>query len=223
MSEFGNPWVTSGDEFYSLLGQCIAEWANVDDELFRIFRDCVGPYNQCAIIYYRQPGLDIRFGLTDEIVRSVFPPPVRKNGGHPHQGVKAWAIAIKGYDKLLSERRRIAHHPVQLTISLKKQRDKPTYIGTYPLAYPPPRSWYEIYVGQHEKLRENSSKLKPMGLGELRNHLIEVKNLRGRLLIFFHDTLTKLPQESRQSNPQSASEKSQEKAISAEEYLHRRK
>jgi hypothetical protein len=66
-------WQELGDEFYIMIGQCIAAWAQVDDELFRIFRSCLGPYEQSAIIYYRTPGLDARFGLTDEIVRSVLP------------------------------------------------------------------------------------------------------------------------------------------------------
>ena len=36
----------------------VAAWAEVDDWLFRIFRDRVGPYDQSAVIYYRTPGLD---------------------------------------------------------------------------------------------------------------------------------------------------------------------
>jgi hypothetical protein len=39
--------------FFEILGRCIVAWAHVDDELFRVFRDCVGPTEQCAIIYYR--------------------------------------------------------------------------------------------------------------------------------------------------------------------------
>jgi len=37
------------------------------------------PYDQCAIIYYHNPGLDVRLGLTDEIVRSVLPKRERSN------------------------------------------------------------------------------------------------------------------------------------------------
>jgi hypothetical protein len=62
----------------------------VDDELFRIFRDCVGPYEQSAIIYYRTPTLNARLGLTEEIVQSVLPKRPKKSGGHYHPSVKAW-------------------------------------------------------------------------------------------------------------------------------------
>jgi hypothetical protein len=62
----------ASDYFYMMVGRCIAEWAKVDDELFRIFRDCVGPYEQCAIIYYRTPSLSVRLELTDEIIKSIF-------------------------------------------------------------------------------------------------------------------------------------------------------
>jgi hypothetical protein len=46
--------------FFEALGRCIAEWAFVDEQLFLIFRDCIGLHEQSAIIYYRTPGLDLR-------------------------------------------------------------------------------------------------------------------------------------------------------------------
>jgi hypothetical protein len=62
------------NEFYMMIGYCIAEWAGIDDELFRIFQHCTGAKEQqAAIIYYRTPGLNVRLGLVDEIVRSVLP------------------------------------------------------------------------------------------------------------------------------------------------------
>ena len=73
--------------------------------LFRIFQDCVGPDLQCAIIYYKTPGLEARFSLTDEIVRSVLPK--KRPGGHDHPSVKVWDNAIKVRHDLLSMRRRI--------------------------------------------------------------------------------------------------------------------
>jgi hypothetical protein len=100
------------DEFHMMMGYCIAEWATVDEELFLIFRDCLGPYEQSAIIYFRTPGLNVRLGLTDELVLSVLPEKERKSGGHDHPSVKAWQEAIKGFDTLLAVRRRIAHQPI---------------------------------------------------------------------------------------------------------------
>jgi len=95
-----------------MIGHCIAEWASVDDELFNIFQNCVGPRDQSAIIYFRIPSLSTRFDLTDEIVRSVLPRPTRprKSGGHDHPSVKAWDAAKNGYQPLLGIRSRIAHH-----------------------------------------------------------------------------------------------------------------
>ena len=92
----GVPWAKSprsaadqeADKFHMMLGYCISAWAEVDDLLFRIFRDCVGPYEQCAIIYYKTPGLEARFSLTDEIVKSVLPK--KLPGEHDHPSVQAW-------------------------------------------------------------------------------------------------------------------------------------
>jgi hypothetical protein len=61
-------WEGNRDEFHRVMGSCIAAWAQVDDQLFRIFRSCIGPYDQSAVIYYRTPGLDVRLALVDEIV-----------------------------------------------------------------------------------------------------------------------------------------------------------
>ncbi len=81
------------DKFHEMMGYCIAVWADVDDTLFRIFQHCVGAPLQCAIIYYKTPGLEARFSLTDEIVRSVLPK--KKPGEHDHAYVKRWDKAIK--------------------------------------------------------------------------------------------------------------------------------
>ena len=86
-------WQELGEEFHLMIGECVAGWAHVDDELFRIFHHCVGPLVQCSIIYYRTPGLDVRFALVDEIVGSVLPKRERRSGGHDHPSVKAWKTA----------------------------------------------------------------------------------------------------------------------------------
>jgi hypothetical protein len=137
-------WQKLGDRFHLMIGECIAAWAQVDDELFRIFHHCVGPLQQCAIIYYRMPGLDARFNLVDEIVRSVLPKRLRKSGGHDHPSVKAWIKAKGDYQMLLSVRRRIAHHPVGV-------RRGSIYLDVSFTDVPPP-SWFEIYVSEHERL-----------------------------------------------------------------------
>jgi hypothetical protein len=181
-------WTELADEFHIMVGQCIGAWAQVDDELFRIFQDCVGPLEQCAIIYYRTPGLDVRFGLTDEIVRSVLPKKEKADGGHDHPDLVAWNKAKKGFSDLLGVRRRIAHQPIDIKHGI-------TFGGvTLPTRFPGgmlAESWFEIYVGQHERLREKEAKVLPLKIGDLKDHLSATLNLRARLYAFFHQTLTK--------------------------------
>src|SRR5271163_2220003 len=135
-------WQELGDEFHLMVGYCIAAWARIDDELFRIFRACVGPYKQSAIIYYRTPGLDMRLGLTDELVLSVLPKKDRKSGGHDHPSVKAWKAAKSGFSDLLAIRRRIAHHPAEVKTA--------PYGRDHRLGWDPsPAVSFEIYASQH--------------------------------------------------------------------------
>jgi hypothetical protein len=171
------------DNFHMMVGYCIAEWAKVDDELFQIFRDCVGPTEQSAIIYYRMPGLSVRLTLTDEIVRSVLPKPARISGGHDHASVKAWKDAIKDFRDLLGVRRRIAHHPIAIKHGATWSFDP---VLSSLLAQP---SWFEIHVGQREQLR--SGELPALQLDDLKAHLTAVEALRDRLQHFFSDVLTK--------------------------------
>jgi hypothetical protein len=174
-----------GDEFYTLIGQCVVAWSNVDDELFRIFQHCVGPVEQSAIVYYRTPGLDVRFGLTDEIVRSVLPKRPRRSGGHDHKDVKAWRQAKGDYKELLGTRRRIAHHPVRMHHS--SILDVPDITAMADVLAP---SWFEIYVSEHEALREQSSNRRGLKVGDLRNHLVAVLRLSDRLRHFYADVLS---------------------------------
>ena len=66
-------WGQAYQEFYTVVGRCIAEWGNVEDWLFKLCRECLGPYEQSAIVYYRTPGVDVRLKLVDELVRSILP------------------------------------------------------------------------------------------------------------------------------------------------------
>ena len=73
-------WQRNRDEFHMLMGYCMAGWAQVDEWLCRIFVDCIGPIDQSAVIYYRTPGLDVRLGLVDEIVRTTLLPSWERPG-----------------------------------------------------------------------------------------------------------------------------------------------
>jgi hypothetical protein len=172
-----------GEEFHTMLGVCVGAWASVDSELFRIFRQCIGPADQAAIIYYRSPGIDVRFKMTDEIVRSLLPKRQRKSGGHDHASVGAWRTAYQNYDKLLGVRRRLAHQPVRVRFDPNLPRNM--------LLDKAPRTWLEIYPSEHERTREQAAELQPLDLNDLKNHLVAVSQLAGRLHEFYSDVLTK--------------------------------
>jgi hypothetical protein len=165
--------------FFEALGRCIAEWAFVDEQLFLIFRDCIGLHEQSAIIYYRTPGLDLRLTLTNEIVISVLPHQESKDGGHDHETVKAWREITKNFRDLLPVRRRLAHHPVDW------KGDE--LIGSHGLGIS-----LQVHVGKHEIFRENSSVLSPLTIADLRKHLSSVKRLGNFLNDYSRDVLTPL-------------------------------
>jgi hypothetical protein len=184
------------DEFHMMIGYCVAEWAAVDDALFLILRDCIGPYEQSAIIFYRTPSLDARFNLTDEIVRSVLPKPARKDGGHEDVRVMKWKEAIGDYSNLLATRRRIAHQRVGIRMKVTFGHTSKTS------AFNERPSWYEIYTNQHESLRGKKSDLQSLGLQDLCDHWVKVKALSERLYGFLHGVLTKHGAKSSPRSPQ---------------------
>jgi hypothetical protein len=195
-------WQKLGDEFHMMMGYCIAEWAQVDESLFEIFHTCVGPREQCAIIYYRIPGLDPRFSLTDEIVCSVLPQRDRKSGGHDHPDVKLWKETIGKYQGLLNERRRIAHHPVALRTPWILDIEMIGAMGLNGSALPAGPSHFEIYVNHNESLREKSSDLPALSVGDLRLHLAKVNKFHGDLRRFLRDVLLKRHEEHLPQSPQ---------------------
>jgi hypothetical protein len=95
------------DEFHMMIGYCIAEWARVEDELFRVCHAVLRcPKEQAAIVYYRSPQLRTRLELTDELVRAVLPK--HKSGNQPHDDLKFWTDdVLKKINDLLPIRNRI--------------------------------------------------------------------------------------------------------------------
>jgi len=174
------------------VGYCITAWAEVDDVLFCIFRDCVGPSEQCAIIYYKTPGLEARFSLIDEIVRSVLPK--KSPGEHDHPNVLAWNKAIKDRDELLGTRRRIAHHPVAVRMDIYRRGTfNSAPFGRMPIGATGAAkfSWVELYMSSHEKMRGRRSDLPPLRLEDLKKHYDEVGTMAARLLGFLINALSK--------------------------------
>ena len=134
-------------EFYMMIGYCVAEWAKVQDELFRICHAALRcPKEQAAIVFYRTPQLDARLTLTDELVRLILPK--HTAGAHPHADLKFWNDILKQTRELSSSRNRIAHHPVELRSAAKYWNV--SYWNV------PPESWFEIYLSENEQLRGRS-------------------------------------------------------------------
>jgi hypothetical protein len=188
------------DEFHMMLGYCIVAWAEVDECLFRIFRDCVGPYEQCAIIFYKTPGLEARFSLTDEIVKSIFPKEPNKPN---HPSVVAWSKAIKGHQDLLATRRRLAHHPTTVRMdALAKGRFNTAMFGHMPIGGSATAfSWVESQMSHHERLRGKAgANLPPLRFKDLEDHYGAVGALANRLLTYLIDILTKPTEEPSRPN-----------------------
>jgi hypothetical protein len=185
-----------GNKFYELLGRCISAWAIVDDELFLIFRNCLGPYEQSAIIFYRTPGLDVRLHLTTEIVLSVLPKSEKKSGAHPHRSVKAWNRIVVDFEELLSVRRRLAHHPVSHRYDEYFAFGQTSFGSASFYSGQPIQRRFQVHVGDHERLREKSAKLLPLTKTDLASHLSLVRTLANRLNDFLREHLQRQLEES---------------------------
>lgn len=181
------------DEFHKHLGYGVAAWAQVDEVLFKIFQRCVGPWQQCAIIYYRTPGLDVRLNLVDEIVRAILPKPEKPSGAHPHPDVKVWHLAKSSFSDLLGTRRRIAHQQVAASVYIT---------GDYPsIEEFSARLSIEVSPSYQERLRGRDSDVTAAGIdvAGLKKHRIDVEALARRLSDFLQNELqkysSKLPQQ----------------------------
>lgn len=177
------------DTLHMIAWKCITEWGAVDEELFQIFRSCIGPYEQSAIIYFGTPEQKVRLGLTDELVLSVLP---EKERGHDHASVRAWKEATADFDDLLDVRRRMSHLPI---FPRKVLRDGAVVgqmgfdtatLGSGGIS----TSWSEKYESPHEQIRSEGGGQSPLTLGELQDHLTAVHALGGRLRAFLRDALS---------------------------------
>jgi hypothetical protein len=183
-------------EFYALLGRCIAAWAYIDDALFGIMRLCLAPhYEQSAIIYFRTPGLDIRLGLTDELVRSLLPGRDKKPGEHDPASVKEWDAIYDDMKALLPERRRLAHHSVELDYG--PMRTSSIFGEAFAMFIPGdggelPDGTFKIHPTMGEMAR--GKKIAPLSLNEddLKKHLQRLGQLAGRMSLFQSETFQPL-------------------------------
>lgn len=165
------------------MGRCIGAWAGVDEQLALIFRACVGPPVQCAIIYYRTPGIDARISLVDEIVRSLLPR--TQNGQRPDPSCISWGKLNRATADLKGIRRRIAHHPVHVSFWGKEDENGVVVdVDT-------DRTNFEIFVSQEERRRDESKQWDPLTLAHLVAHLTSVSALAIDLERFRLDVLPK--------------------------------
>lgn len=181
--------------FYQLMGKCVSAWAFADEELFKIFCDCMGPYEQSAIVYYRIQSLATRMALTDEIVKSVLPRPPKKNGEHLNDpSLKSWKFVREEFTKLLGERSRIAHQQVHVMIAASAIDENGDVAEGADLT-----TAFEIYASIHERLREtgsvNMADYAKTGLttADLEAHYASVRGVTDALRSFRKETLQKLP------------------------------
>jgi hypothetical protein len=177
----------AADEFHMMVGYCIADWARIEDELFRIFQACLrASAEQCAIIYYRMPGLDIRLGLVDEIVKSILPKKPKRSGSHEHQDVKRWNRVFTDCKNLLSVRRRIAHHPVRAQYKMKPVWGPiPWFLSQDAGAPQMAQASFEIYVSQNEQSRGKDDGPSPLTITDLQQHLKATAKLYSELNAYF--------------------------------------
>jgi hypothetical protein len=170
------------DEFHSLIGYCIAEWAKVDEELFRICWVCLGSYRErAALIYYRTPTLDARLTLVDQLTSLVLPPKERA-GAHDHPDVILWRDIAGNFRELLHPRRRIAHQPVRG--GTEYFRAGQSQAGS-PLSFFLP---FGIYVSEAEQLRHKAQE-PPLTKKNLQQHLRSLTALTSRLHDFCFDNI----------------------------------
>jgi hypothetical protein len=155
-------------QFHVVVGQCITQWALVEEELFQIcwiVMQC--SLEHASIVYYRTPTLDARLKLVSELVESIFPKP-KRSGEHPAKDLKQWRAIATDFENLLAIRSQIAHHPVWPIFEMSE--DNRIDI-----------SGFEIYMSQHERYRGRRIK-PPLHLTALQAHLRSVNRLVFRLL-----------------------------------------
>jgi hypothetical protein len=185
------------DEFHKVVGQSITEWSAIDETLFEIFLDifCAGTdtaavfgpkKRHAAIIFYRQPTMNVRVEMTDELICSILPKPEKKDGGHDHLDMQQWSKLKKEIIKLLAERRGIAHFPAKFASAFlfKKTRD---FVPAGQAVSPDDAGFetgYWLSVGQAEALRGRHDKTKPKTTKDVADHVIKLREITEQIKAF---------------------------------------
>lgn len=100
------------DQFHLVLGYCIAKWADIEEQLFRICWAALRcTPEHAAVVFFRTPTLEARFALTTELLEWVLPRTVP--GEQPHPDLKSWKDICAKFRQLAPVRNQLAHHPVR--------------------------------------------------------------------------------------------------------------
>jgi hypothetical protein len=168
------------------VGKAITSWATIDERLFVLCWYSLGaPQQQSAIVYYKTPTLDARVTLADELIRSVFPKPERKSGGHDCVAIKEWKAIANDIRDALGQRRKIAHYPVGQVISPVFAKDKrPNFLSRDVVESGAYDVWWEFSESEGEKARTGSKESKTIEVSDLSAHLSVLSDLSSRLLGF---------------------------------------
>jgi hypothetical protein len=181
------------DEFMSMRGNCITQWAHVEEELLEICLASLGcTRERAAIVYYKTPSIEARLTLVDELVTTVLPKRVRRSGGHYHPDLKSWKIVRDSVRDNLPTRNRLAHHPVGPRSATHGGFGAMEAVAR---GLPSPAlstsTWFEVHVSQSERLRERSAELSPLRIVDLWNHLVSTNRANGALHRFQYEILRK--------------------------------
>jgi hypothetical protein len=179
-----------GEEFMMFLGMCITEWANVEDEVFEIFHAVLSTdHRRTAILFYNVPTLESRLNLCSELLTTIFPQPVKKNGGHKNADHKAWDKLLAAIKDAMKTRNRLAHSPVAPFLASGQNWLKAIARGE--------AIRFRLYTPLPKKNRQKHAGEGPIELGDLKVHLATVAELVGQLQRFrlaLRAHILKLPQ-----------------------------
>jgi hypothetical protein len=189
----------NSDKFHMFIGYCIAEWANIERQLFRIcWTASRCPKHQASIIYFRTPTIDARLSLVKELVESVLPKPERKSGGHPHETVVRWRDVESAIRDELSVRRRVAHFPTTFRYDTEAgeliRAGESTDLYEYTV--------FELYMSPDEQLRERGIEKLTVAQHDLDAHFRNLSQAARQLDSFFHVVLKKRVGEPLETQPQ---------------------
>jgi hypothetical protein len=162
-------------EFFYTVGVALTDWAQIDEQLFRLCGVVLKSADRhVAIVYYRTPTLRARVELVDELVRSTFPKPTRKSGDHASGNEKKWKDLKTDIIDALEIRNQLAHSPA----SPMAEFSKPPYDTRSPVMTD---TWWASYESGTQRMRGKSPAKRDLKVDDVKTHLATVSNLYMRL------------------------------------------